>query len=139
DAPSADHELDNPPDHAPLGDDHPRRAVNSCARPPMNRLNRKTWALLALIVLVAIAARAYRIGTASLWLDEQISLESSAGWGLGHLHLPTNVLLDPPPDVITLGPPSRWVKVPVLLARDDNHPPLYILVLRGWRTIYVDS
>jgi uncharacterized membrane protein len=102
-------------------------------------MSRRQLALLALIVVAAVAARVCHIGAASLWLDEQISLESSAGMGLTHLRLPSKVVLDPPPDVLALGPASRWVHVPVMLAHHDNHPPLYFLILRAWRTLFGDS
>ena len=95
-------------------------------------------ALLAIIVAIAGAVRAYRIDATSVWCDELLSIHLSNGNGLAADRLPRDALIEPVPDLMTLRaarPAWRiWGSM-----QDDVHPPLYYIVLRLWRDVFGDS
>lgn len=86
------------------------------------------------ILILAAGLRIHSLTRHSLWLDEVYSLEASSGHGLEHLRLRGEVI--PSPDLTGLQDADYVANVPTSLARDDNHPPLYFLVLRTWREIF---
>lgn len=94
--------------------------------------------LLSLILLLAAGLRFYRIDGAGFWADEFATLESSSGWGLSHKTLPTGVL-ESPPDLTTLQGARPLKFVWSGIAADENHPPLYFLLIRVWREILGDG
>jgi hypothetical protein len=94
---------------------------------------------VALLVVLAVAAalRCYHLGGKSLWLDEYFSLECSAGWARTDLRLPHDATAAP--DLISLHNARPWWTIWKSVAADENHPPLYFLLLRGWRVMFGDS
>jgi hypothetical protein len=87
---------------------------------------------------MAAALRLYDLGGQSIWLDELFSLETSAGRNHHHLDTPLNEFLVDPPITTSLADARPWYYVlgtPSL----DIHPPLYFLLLRGWRELWGDS
>jgi hypothetical protein len=88
--------------------------------------------LLGLILVAAAGLRFRGIEREGLWLDELYSLETSASRCYQDLHLPRDEVLDPPPRLTTLegAPPVArvWTSMD-----DDQHPPLYFVLLRLWR------
>src|SRR4051794_4542822 len=78
------------------------------------RFSHPTWGriVLYLIVILAACLRLHELTRFSLWHDEIVTLENSAGRGLEHLRLAGAGLLAPPPDaptVWTLTPPDETV------------------------------
>lgn len=127
--------LEAAPSQAP-----PATAPPTTAPPTTATRSRFTvFAALALILLLAAALRFHQLTAHCLWLDEIFSVESSAGHGLEHLELTSSGLRDPPPDLLSLQNAGPWWNVATALARDDNHPPLYFILLRIWRTVLGDS
>jgi hypothetical protein len=94
--------------------------------------------LLALILLLALAVRLYQLTKASLWLDEILTVQLSTGGGYAHLDFPQDRLIPPPADLIGLDRAPRFWRIWTSLDR-DVHPPLYYLVLRGWRELFGDG
>lgn len=98
----------------------------------------RRWGPLLGILVLAGGLRAYHLGGESLWLDELFSLEASSGRSLVHSSVPAGVLLDPPPSLTSLeGAPPWWDVWSAM--RHFAHPPLYFLLLRGWREIFGDG
>jgi hypothetical protein len=98
---------------------------------------REPYLLLALLLL-ATALRLYGLGDACYWLDEFYSLESSTGRGLAHATLPQNVVIPSPPLLTRLAGAPPWWRIWTSLDT-DNHPPLYFLLLRGWRSVVPET
>jgi uncharacterized membrane protein len=101
------------------------------------RLNRAV--LLAFILIAAAALRIHGLTRHSLWSDEIYTLESSAGFGLESKRLSLAGLVEDAPDLLSITPQRPWWTVATNLARDDNHPPLYFLLVRAWRDVAGDS
>jgi hypothetical protein len=94
--------------------------------------------LLAVCILgLGGALRCHALGGRSLWSDEYLSLECSAGRGRSDLRVASSHAAAP--DLLTLGHAGPWTDVWSSIARDENHPPLYFLLLRGWRMAVGDS
>ncbi|HEY8667200.1 MAG TPA: glycosyltransferase family 39 protein [Tepidisphaeraceae bacterium] len=89
-----------------------------------------------MILLVAAALRVYRVDSQSLWMDELFSMECSSGYA------PRTALQSSGMALTRLDPTSlgnSWWQVWTSVAREENQPPLYFLVLRLWRDIFGDS
>ena len=95
--------------------------------------------VLAAILLLAAALRFHDIARHSFWPDELFTLQTSSGHGLQHTRLTNAGLFTDPPDLLSLEHANSWSSVVTTLARDDNHPPLYFLLMRAWRMIFGDS
>jgi uncharacterized membrane protein len=124
-----------------MADERPHRDVDAqpataahSTRPP--RLRPRHLVLLGLILLLATGLRLYRLGSQALWADEFLSLEQSAGWGFAHEDLPSGVVIERLPDLTTLRAARPWTDIWSSL-REDAHPPLYLVLLRGWREVFV--
>lgn len=91
--------------------------------------------MLGLILCGAAAVRWYRIGSASFWTDEFLSLEVSAGHGYQHLDLPRGVVLWQPQDLTGVQAAGSWSEI-FLSLRRSTHPPLYFCALRLWRDLW---
>ena len=94
-------------------------------------------ALLALILLLAAAVRLPQLGREAFWQDELFSQAASAGY-VGSVP-PLNVLLQPPPretSILERRPVGDAIRG---MIRRDAYPPLYHLLLRGWREIFGDG
>lgn len=101
----------------------------------------RRWHLLALAAVLASAAglRFHRIDAQSLWQDELITLSESAGhyWD-DELVGRKNTWIRPGPRPTSMDE-ARSLGRTVGLLRNQLHPPLYYLLLRGWRSAFGDS
>ena len=113
-------------------------AVGGPARLPWmtSRTLRLTVGFIALLATTA-AVRVHRLGDASLWADECMSLECSAGWGRADLRVAAAG--HAAPDLVTSAGARPWTAIWSAMAADENHPPLYFLLLRAWRSAFGDS
>jgi hypothetical protein len=104
----------------------------------MTPVDRRTWLLLGLILLIATAVRCWHLGAQSLWLDECYTLECAFGHDYGHMHVPRNAPISPAPDWTSPAHAHPWWQIPVRLTR-DLHPPLPYLMTRGWVAMFGTS
>ncbi|MGB7159613.1 MAG: glycosyltransferase family 39 protein [Tepidisphaeraceae bacterium] len=109
----------------------PGDSLTDHARAPSPRRIGRAQLAFVLIVIAAAVLRLYRIDGQSLWMDELYSVQSSNGWSPSDL--PANVVLDPAPDMMSLAGARPVSEISASLARGDNHPPLYFILLRLWR------
>ncbi|MGD1277990.1 MAG: glycosyltransferase family 39 protein [Tepidisphaeraceae bacterium] len=98
--------------------------------------------LLLLVTLLAAGAavRFYRLGEASLWLDEYWSVYIStahAQAGTSVFDAPRGVVLDPPPSTGFADAPPWW-RIWTGMS-SAVHPPLYHIVLRWWIDLFGDG
>jgi uncharacterized membrane protein len=93
---------------------------------------------LAAILVAGAALRVLDIDEDSLWIDEFASLQTSAGRPLKERYLTANVVLEPAPRLTAIDPAIPWTRVWWSL-HDDNHLPVYFLLLRFWRGVFGDS
>src|SRR4051812_45437861 len=100
---------------------------------------RKTLLILGLIIFAATILRFHDLTRHSLWTDELYTLETSAGHGLEHQRLTNAAIVEQTPDLLTLQNAAPAWAVATTLARDDNHPPLYFLLVRFWRDVFGSS
>ncbi|HWB53858.1 MAG TPA: glycosyltransferase family 39 protein [Tepidisphaeraceae bacterium] len=100
-------------------------------------MSAKLWAIIWIVLALALALRLYGLTINNLWWDEIMSLEMSVGRGVADLRVPENQVINPP-DILSLNraPPltSVWAK-----ASEDAHPPLYDVMLRLWRDVFGSS
>jgi mannosyltransferase len=89
------------------------------------------------VLFLAMGIRCYHLGSNSLWTDEYLSLECSSGWARTDMRLAGTA--SPVPDLINLSNARRWTTIWSSIANDENHPPLYFVMLRGWRAVFGDS
>jgi uncharacterized membrane protein len=89
-----------------------------------------------LLVILALAAglRLYAVETANFWLDEFWTLELSCGHDTAHEHLPTNVLIPSAPSLTSLADARPWWTI-WSSVKEATHPPLFFMLLRGWRAV----
>jgi hypothetical protein len=97
---------------------------------------RNHFAVLAMILIFAAALRIYHLGAISLWEDEYFSVECSSGWGRTDMRLASAQVV---PDLISLRNARPIGTIWSSIARDENHPPLYFILLRIWRDMFGDS
>ncbi len=103
-------------------------------------VGRSRWRFaLASVAVMALAAglRCHALSGRSLWSDEYLSLECSSGWGRSDLRVAASH--EAAPDLVGLAHARPWTQIWPSVARDENHPPLYFLLLRGWRAAFGDS
>jgi uncharacterized membrane protein len=92
--------------------------------------------LLSLILAVAACVRFYRIGAHSFWIDEFFTVEIVNGNGMAATFLvPQDRVLDPAPDPTAKRPIRPWWHI-VWPDGQDNHPPLFYLLTRGWVSLF---
>ena len=103
-------------------------------------MNRTPLFLLGLILVFAAAVRAYALSDLGFWTDELCTLSEAQGHGLELLDVPADRIVAPAVPVRTrlaMAAPA-WRIIPGL-RRDDVHPPLYLLLVRGWEAAFGDS
>jgi uncharacterized membrane protein len=100
-----------------------------------DRLRPFHFVLLILILLVAAALRLYQLGHQSLWMEEFLTLQESGGHGFAHEAIPEGVVLQTLPDVTSLDRAEPWQAIWTSLHR-DSRPPLYFVLVRGWREVF---
>jgi uncharacterized membrane protein len=117
--------------------------VEASSSPPALRLARSARTAIALsaLVLVALAIRGNGIGRRAVFSDETITLVRVSGWttaaigatlddGRTHRLSEIAAFMRPRPD-------ARWSETVRSLAIEDaQHPPLYYLILRVWRSAF---
>lgn len=98
----------------------------------------RVLAALLFVLVVALAFRIPRISEGSLTFDEQWHLELSTGRGSPHVRVPENQFIPKAPAVTSLtdAPPwyAVWPHMDFVV-----HPPLYVTLLRFWRTLFGDG
>lgn len=94
--------------------------------------------ILGVILVLALVLRAYRLGKPSLWLDEILTIQLSTGRGYAQLDFPQDRFISEPNDLTGLKDAPGWWRIWTTLDR-DVHPPLFYIVLRGWREILGDG
>jgi uncharacterized membrane protein len=91
----------------------------------------RPWLLLLLVA--AAWLRVHQIGEHSLWIDELFTLAQTSGaYHESSTLLPLNQVIHPLPPSTTLERAVPWWRIWPLNA-GAGHPPLYIILLRGWR------
>ncbi len=70
------------------------------------------------ILLLATGLRCHGLGDRSLWTDEYLSLECSAGWGRSDLRVGASHATAP--DLIGHGSARPWTRIWALIAADEN-------------------
>ncbi|MCG3137351.1 MAG: hypothetical protein HJJLKODD_01195 [Phycisphaerae bacterium] len=101
--------------------------------------SRRAFAILITLTAgLAIWLRTCELGRENFWLDEICSMISSAGHFDELSALPRNSIIPAPPNLARLTetstPAAIWSG-----QKADIHPPLYFLLLRGWRALWGDS
>ncbi len=96
------------------------------------------WLILAALLILAAGVRFYRLGADEYWLDELHSLANSAGMRAEFEAFPYGELFTNRPRATDLDDGSSLAAVWRGM-RDDTHPPLYFLLLNGWRKVFGDS
>jgi hypothetical protein len=97
----------------------------------------KVFIGVALALLLGLGLRLLWLDRQSLWLDELLSLEASAGRGQADQLLPTGQWLTPPA-LTSIDPDSTLLDVGRKLGA-DSHPPGFYVVLRLWRQLAGDG
>jgi len=92
--------------------------------------------ILMMILGIAGVLRVYHLSANCLWMDEYFSLECSSGWGRTDMHLTGSQTV---PDLVSLHNAQPIGSIWGSIARDENHPPLYFILLRIWREMFGDS
>ena len=109
------------------------------AAPPDPRhqieLTPRTLVVLAVILLAAVSLRAYRIGAASMWADELMSLAQATGHTAAQFDEPKDQLVAPGCDLTGMRGRHSWGDLRRTLLV-DTHPPLYLSMLRVWRLTF---
>lgn len=97
-----------------------------------------TYLLLALILVIAALARSAYINRYSYFFDEAWNDELSTARGSLHIRLANDVLYQEVPKPTSLSGAPAWWRI---WANMDHvtHPPMYIIVLRGWRDVFGES
>ncbi len=95
-----------------------------------------TLAVLAVLAL-SIVVRCHGLSTRNLWTDEYLSLECSSGWGRSDLRVADTHAVAP--DLVGLSNARPFGEIWSSMARDENHPPGYAMLLRAWRTCFGDG
>jgi hypothetical protein len=95
-------------------------------------------AILGMILVVAGATRFHRLTEDSMWLDELYSLASSTGRYPDLSPLKVGEVMRPWPAFTSTEEARPWWYVWVS-HREGTHPPLYLVILRGWREVFGDG
>jgi hypothetical protein len=94
--------------------------------------------LLAAVFIVAAALRLHHLGTASFWLDELLTTQFTTAKPYDDAALQMGQVFERPTDLTNLQDSKPWWAVWSYL-KFDAHPPLHILLLRGWRALVGES
>jgi uncharacterized membrane protein len=100
-------------------------------------IGHKHWICLGLILTFAVAIRLHGLNRNSLWADEFLSLECSSGWARTDQQFAGQTLKAP--DLISLQHAKSWTAIWSSISTDENHPPLYFILLRAWRSVFGDG
>ncbi len=100
-------------------------------------IGRGTVAAVLAILAVAVGVRCHHISIRNLWTDEFLSLECSSGWGRSDLRVADTRAVAP--DLVGLAGARPFGQIWPSMARDENHPPGYAMLLRAWRACFGDS
>jgi uncharacterized membrane protein len=101
------------------------------------RISNFHWLGLLVILAVAASVRFVNLSRNSLWMDEFLSMECSSGWARTDLALAGQSTVAP--DLISLHNARPWQTIWTSIGSDENHPPIYFILLRFWRVVFGDS
>lgn len=96
-----------------------------------DRVSRRALSALLGILIAGGAVRALRLGTDAYSEDEFSTLQSARGRGQMYRRIPTGVLLATAPALTRMEDAAPWPAIWTEMV-DDNHPPLYYMLVRGW-------
>jgi hypothetical protein len=96
------------------------------------RVSRVQLVLLIACLALGLTARLHKLTAQGYDKDELISISVANGHGLAYQDVPEAQWVKPAPDWMRLEHAEGIGHVATRLARDDNHPPLYFMMLRGW-------
>jgi uncharacterized membrane protein len=102
-------------------------------------LRRSHLLLLALIVALAALLRFSNLSALGFWTDELCSLSLANGHGLQLDKIPVNCINPDAPDCTHLKTAGPFWQIPARLITDDDHPPLYFMLLRLWENCFGDT
>src|SRR5437764_15380383 len=89
-----------------------------------------TLLLLASVLVLAGSVRLFQLDWRGYFVDELWTAELATGRGSAHLHIPRNIVVATPPELVSLeGAPPWWR---VWRRMECTHPPLYFVLLRLW-------
>jgi hypothetical protein len=90
------------------------------------------YLLVAALLFTALGLRVYRLDARGFWFDEHWTMMVSSGRGLSYLEVPKGIVLNTAPDPTASVPGVPWYRAWTNTAF-DVHPPLYAVLVRGWR------
>jgi uncharacterized membrane protein len=90
---------------------------------------------LSLILLLAASLRFFALDSKSLWVDEMYSLASSTGHYPDMSPLLFDQIMPASPRLSSLAAARPWTTIWPNM-REGTHPPLYIILLRFWRSAF---
>lgn len=93
--------------------------------------------MLALILVFAAGVRFHGVERNGLWYDELASLSCASGSGLWHETITSGELMSPGPRPTFADATPKTVFWSSF--EQEQHPPLYFLVLRGWQSVFGSS
>ena len=105
----------------------------------MIRASLSQFVLLVVIVVFGGLLRGFGVSLVGYWTDELCSLSCADGWGLELYKVPLNGIVPTRPVYTRLRDAAPIRAVPAALARDETHPPVYVLLLRMWETVFGDN
>jgi uncharacterized membrane protein len=103
---------------------------------PISSPSRSVYGILLMLVLVmAAAVRFYGLGSEDYWFDELYSLSFSAGKQAAFASLPFGEIIREFDLDTEIDEASNIRSIARAMRAVDTHPPVYFVLLRGWRAL----
>src|SRR5687768_7138453 len=118
--------------------DEPIGTASAAAGPQWWRRTALHLGLFSVILCAAAGLRLHRLTEDSMWLDELFSLASSTGRYPDLSPLRVGEVMTPWPEFTSTEEARPWWYV-WASHRAGTHPPLYLIILRGWREVFGDG